>query len=275
MKKIIENILRKLDIYYFLLPKYVCFAFWRDYGRHYHKTVKQNGFVCNVCNSSYENFVPSYPDPDDKPALDKYQVYAGFSENDFCPDCMSTCRERLIIAMLQNEIDYEDRKILHFAPEKTIFSFLRNKARIITADYFPDRYKHIDRKIIFADITKLHFSDNEFDIIIANHILEHIPDDKVAMKELYRILKPTGQAILQIPYSVTIETTLEDPSVTDPKKKSALFGQYDHVRIYSMNDYIHRLKEVAFSVDLIGSQQLQKYKQNALQLGETFFIIRK
>ena len=72
-----------------------------------------------------------------------------------------------------------------------------------------------------------------------------------------------------------VVSSLEDPSVTDPKKKSALFGQYDHVRIYSMNDYIHRLKEVAFSVDLIGSQQLQKYKQNALQLGETFFIIRK
>jgi len=274
MKKSIKNIIHKLGVHHIILPKYIRFAFWRDYGRYY-KRVKQNGLVCNVCKGSYESFVPSFPNPNDKPALDKYQVYAGFSENDFCPDCMSTCRERLIIAMLQNEIDYEDRKILHFAPEKTIFNFLRNKARIITADYFPDRYKHIDRKIIFADITKLHFSDNEFDIIIANHILEHIPDDKVAMKELYRILKPTGQAILQIPYSITIKTTLENPYMTNNKEMSRLFGQHDHVRIYSFRDYINRLESVNFKVELIENQNLQKYKQNALQPGETFFVIRK
>ena len=128
-----------------------------------------------------------------------------------------------------------------------------------------------------ADICNLPFSENEFDFIICNHVLEHIPDDSKAMKELYRVLKPGGMAILQVPYKADLKITFEDDSITDPKERARIFGQYDHVRVYGM-DYFEKLRSIGFEVDAVdftkefSEKDIQKYR---LPIGELIPLCRK
>jgi SAM-dependent methyltransferase len=121
----------------------------------------------------------------------------------------------------------------------------------------------------------LPFLDQQFDLVIANHVLEHIPDDRKAMRELFRVLKNGGRAILQVPYSTTITSSIEDPAVTDPAERSKVFGQHDHVRIYALGDYVTRLSDTGFVVDVMSSRDLAIYHKHALQLDEVFFRIEK
>ncbi|MFB0902945.1 MAG: methyltransferase domain-containing protein, partial [Nonlabens sp.] len=130
---------------------------------------------------------------------------------------------------------------------------------------------------VSADICDLPFADNEFDFILCNHVLEHIPDDLKAMQEIYRVLKPGGKAILQIPLENDRDLTFEDDSITDPKKRARIFGQYDHVRVYGM-DYFERLKKVGFTVAAVdytkelGAQQVDRYR---LASGELIPVVSK
>ena len=97
------------------------------------------------------------------------------------------------------------------------------------------------------DITNIHYSDNSFDIIYCSHVFEHIMDDQKAMRELARVLKPAGWAVLQVPVEVT--KTFEDATIKDPLERQRLFGQSDHVRVYGP-DYKDRLEDV-FNVDIV------------------------
>ncbi|MBK7751686.1 MAG: methyltransferase domain-containing protein [Flavobacteriales bacterium] len=99
---------------------------------------------------------------------------------------------------------------------------------------------------IDLDITALDFPDDHFDLIICSHVLEHVPEDRTAMRELCRVLRPGGTAILLVPMSDR-PTTDEDPSVTDPQERFRRFGQTDHVRLYG-RDYMDRLREAGFIV---------------------------
>jgi ubiquinone/menaquinone biosynthesis C-methylase UbiE len=121
-----------------------------------------------------------------------------------------------------------------------------------------------------ADICNLPFADNSYDVILCNHVLEHIPNDTKAMQELYRVLKPNGMAILQIPQDLNREKTFEDNSITDKKQRAEIFGQYDHVRIYG-RDYFDKLRSIGFTVveenytQKLTPEQVKKY---ALAMGE-------
>jgi ubiquinone/menaquinone biosynthesis C-methylase UbiE len=99
------------------------------------------------------------------------------------------------------------------------------------------------------DLADISVGDESFDVIICNHVLEHIIDDHKAMTELYRVLKPKGWAILQVPISPTLTHTFEDFSLTTDTQREAAFGQHDHVRIYA-NDYIQRLDKAGFAVTI-------------------------
>ncbi len=99
-----------------------------------------------------------------------------------------------------------------------------------------------------ADILDLPFPDESFDIIFCNHVLEHIEDDAKAMSELYRVMKPGGWGIFQVPMKNSLEKTYEDFTITDPKERQKHFGQYDHVRWYGM-DYFDRLRNAGFETD--------------------------
>jgi SAM-dependent methyltransferase len=134
-------------------------------------------------------------------------------------------------------------KVLHFAPEQSFYKLFRNQKNLeyTTTDLFSPLAD------VKADICDLPFEDNQYDVILCNHVLEHIPDDTKAMQELYRILKPGGMAILQIPQDLSRATTFADDSITDQKERAKIFGQYDHVRIYG-RDYFDKLRSIGFKV---------------------------
>lgn len=122
-----------------------------------------------------------------------------------------------------------------------------------------------------ADICNLPFDSNTYDIIFCNHVLEHIPEDLKAMSELYRVLKPGGMAIVQIPLDRNRETTFEDNSITDREERTRIFGQYDHVRVYGM-DYFERLQSVGFEAhavpyyEKLRTDEIDRYRLNPTEL---------
>lgn len=128
-----------------------------------------------------------------------------------------------------------------------------------------------------ADICNLPFPDNAYDVILCNHVLEHIPNDTKAMQELFRVLKPGGMAILQIPQDYSRTHTFEDDSITDKKERAKIFGQYDHVRVYGM-DYFDKLRSIGFQVteehytDKLTAEEVEKY---CLAKGEIIPVCKK
>lgn len=171
--------------------------------------------------------------------------YAINRENALSPSTFSLERHRLLWLYLQRETDFfsKPHKVLHFAPEQAFYKRFRNQKNLdyTTTDLFSPLAD------VKADICDLPFEDNSFDTILCNHVLEHIPDDTKAMQELYRVLKPNGMAILQIPQDLERETTFEDDTIVDKKERTKIFGQYDHVRVYG-RDYFDKLRSIGFTV---------------------------
>jgi ubiquinone/menaquinone biosynthesis C-methylase UbiE len=136
------------------------------------------------------------------------------------------------------------KRMLHVAPERAFTTQLK---RIPSLDYLTaDLYN--PRAMVKMDITDIQYPDASFDVIYCSHVLEHVPDDRKAMREFFRVLKPTGWAVLQVP--ITADHTIEDPSVVEPEERERLFGQKDHVRRYGP-DYTQRLEEAGFTVKCI------------------------
>lgn len=277
MKELLKNILKRLGLYHFLQGNYrqLLVTLKKIVSRVRYVKYKGSGFECNCCGAMYSQFIPDYPSAENANAISVNEVIAGYGENILCPSCLSTARERLIIALLKDDIKFTGKKILHFSPEKKIYDFVKYSNEVITADIQPLFYKSIDSKIKNEDATHLSFDDNNFDAVIGNHIMEHIPDDAKALKEIYRVLKPGGRAILQVPYSTKITSTIEEPEINNPQKQSALFGQKDHVRIYQLQDYISRLQHCGYKVSLIEYKDLSAYYKNTIQLNEAFLSILK
>lgn len=272
----IKSILKKLGLYHPLHNKYRALVTQcqKIYLRQRYKKYKGNGYTCNCCGHQYAKMHAWHPAPADAAALQQHSVIAGYGENIICPWCLSTARERLVIAMLQ-QAAISNKKILHLSPEPQIHAWLKNKATVTTADLEPGFYRAVDAGIQAADATALPFSNEIFDWVIANHILEHIPADTVAMQELYRVLKKGGSAVLQVPYSTSLPHTLEEPGIANAARQSALFGQKDHVRIYQLQHYINRLTNAGFAVKVLSYNQLQSFYQYAIQPGEDFLIVQK
>ena len=123
----------------------------------------------------------------------------------------------------------------------------------------------------------LPFNDNSFDVIFCNHVLEHVQDDTKAMKELFRVMKKGGMGIFQVPQDLNRDITFEDNSITDPKERAKIFGQYDHVRVYG-RDYFDKLRSIGFNVEevnysqKISSELLSRYR---LMEGELLPVVFK
>jgi SAM-dependent methyltransferase len=277
VKEFFKRILKSLRLYHFLQGGFrqMLFRVKRFFSRINYAKYKGTGFTCNCCCATYSRFIADHPSRQNANAINANHVIAGYGENILCPACLSTARERLIIAILENQPALNRKKILHFSPEKNIYNYLKERNDVITADLEPLFYTRIDSDIKKEDATGLSFPDHHFEMVIANHILEHIPDDKRAMTELCRVLKPGGQAILQVPYSTTIAATLEEPGTNDPKRQSALFGQKDHVRIYQLEDYLQRLRSCGFTVSMMAYEELSPFYRYAIQENEVFIRIGK
>lgn len=218
-----------------------------------------------------------YIDPIDGRSFSKFLPY-GYEnqrENVLSPSTLSLERHRLLWLYLKNETSLftAPHKLLHFAPEQAFYKRFRRMENLeyVTTDL------NSPLADVKADICDLPFHDNSFNFILCNHVLEHIPDDTKAMQEVYRILKPGGTAILQIPQNLNREKTFEDDSITNPKERAKIFGQYDHVRVYG-RDYFDKLRTIGFKVEEVDysarftSEEIEKYR---LAAGEIIPVCRK
>jgi len=193
--------------------------------------LKGNTYTDPIDGKSFRNFLP--------------YGYGHQRNNVLSPSTLSLERHRLLWLYLKNETDFftAHHKVLHFAPEQAFYKRFRKMANL---DYTTtDLYSPLAD--VKADICNLPFEDNSYDIILCNHVLEHIPDDTKAMQELYRVLRPGGIGIFQIPQDLKREHTFEDDSITDPKERARIFGQYDHVRVYG-RDFFDKLRNIGFRV---------------------------
>lgn len=191
-----------------------------------------------------------FTDPIDGRSFSKFLPY-GYGqqrENVLSPSTLSLERHRLLWLYLMQETDFFNKplKVLHFAPEQAFYKRFRKQKNL---DYTTTDLNS-PLADIKADICDLPFEDESFDFILCNHVLEHIAQDTKAMQELFRILKPGGTAILQIPQDLDREKTFEDNSITDPSERARIFGQYDHVRVYG-RDYFQKLRSIGFQVEQV------------------------
>lgn len=161
-----------------------------------------------------------------------------------CVHCGSLERHRFAWAYLQSETDLfdgRDKRVLHFAPEDCFEPRLRSTLGngYVTADL---TRQNVDATV---DVTDIPYPDGSFDVILCSHVLEHVPDDRKAMRELARILADDGWALLMVP--IEGSETFEDPSIVEPDRRAAAFGQADHVRMYG-TDIVGRLEDAGFDV---------------------------
>lgn len=163
---------------------------------------------------------------------------------------------------------------MHIAPEQCFMKYFekQHEDKYITADIESPLAK------VKMDVHDIPFENNTFDVAMCNHVMEHVEDDIKAMSEIYRVLKPGGWAILQVPFfSPLAETTFEDKSITDPKERERIYGQDDHVRLYG-KDYPDRIGQAGFEViedrfiDELGPELIKKY---ALPPNETIYFCKK
>jgi SAM-dependent methyltransferase len=195
----------------------------------------------------------------DLPVLRELDVVGGeYYPNDDCPICYANQRSRLLFAYLTNSITIKKGwNVFHVAPELALYRYVFRDLDINyhPIDLSPERYREISG-VQKVDITATPFPDQTFDLVLCNHVLEHIPDDGLAMRELRRILKPNGIALLQVPLGKRLSQTIEDPSITDPTERERRFGQFDHVRIYEERDYLRRLRAAGFEVETIAAADI-------------------
>lgn len=213
---------------------------------------------CPICNSHYRSFLP-YGRRNPRP-------------NALCPSCLSLERHRLIWLYLKEKTNFFSRKlsVLHIAPEPC---FMKRFEKIHGDTYITGDIESPLAKVKM-DIHRIPFEENKFDVVLCNHVLEHVQDDIKAMSEIKRVLKPGGWAILQVPFfSPVPDNTLDDNSITDPREREKVFGQDDHVRKFG-KDYPQRIEKSGLKVilDDFAKSQPDKY---GLQKGEIIYRAEK
>ncbi|MDX6689274.1 MAG: hypothetical protein QOG15_731 [Solirubrobacteraceae bacterium] len=163
-----------------------------------------------------------------------------------CLRCNSLERHRRAILFLRRSTDLftASLHVLHVAPEPSLRTALENLSnlRYITGDLLA---QDVDVQL---DLTAIAFPDDTFDVVLCSHVLEHIPDDRTAMQEMRRVLKPNGWAFINVPSDPDRTTTYENSAVVSPEERLEHFGQDDHVRVYSTTDFVARLEHAGFDV---------------------------
>jgi len=178
------------------------------------------------------------------------RTWSGFAPdrgrgNALCPGCGSHERHRAQWLYLSRDLNLgsEPLRLLHFAPEYSLRGLIEARPAVdyVSADLDP---AGVD---VQADITALPFEDGTFDAILCSHVLEHVDDDRSAMSELARVLRPGGWLLVLVPLDLNREQTYEDPSVVAPRDREREFLQHDHVRLYAP-DIAERLAEAGLAV---------------------------
>lgn len=221
------------------------------------------GKECPVCGCRRRKFLP--------------YGYVTSRENALCPRCLALERHRLIWLWIERETDLlsHPKKMLHIAPEVALMrkfkhTYAANRDLYTTADL------ESPLATLHFDVQQIPLPDSSFDVIICNHLLEHVESDHQALCELYRIMRHGGWGIILSPIDDSRETTFEDDSITDEAERTRIFGQYDHRRIYG-RDYADRLRQAGFEVEVIDyAAQLSPAERTLYALtDERLYIVRK
>lgn len=188
---------------------------------------------CPVCDQGFRAFIPG-------------------GNVGICPACSSGSRHRAIYLFLRKRTTFFTQrvKVLHFAPE---FCFYRKFKGMANLDYLTADLNS-PRAMVKIDMTRMPFADNQFDVVISSHVLEHIPDDLQAMRELCRVANNRGWSIHLAPIDYNRKTTFENPSINTPKERQEAYGHHDHRRIYG-EDYADRLRSAGFTVEIFKPDQ--------------------
>jgi SAM-dependent methyltransferase len=209
-----------------------------------------NVVECPVCEKHYRKFLPYG------------RIHT--RKNSLCPNCLSLERHRLMWLYLKDKTDFfsKENRLLHIAPE---LCFLKPFGKLKNIDYFTADLESPWAKVKM-DVHHIPFPDNSFDVVFANHLMEHVDNDILAMQEIRRVLKPDGWGIIQSPININREITYENPEINSPKEREEHYGQSDHVREFGL-DYPERLRKGGFKVvveDFIKNIEPEKRKRYAL-----------
>lgn len=192
----------------------------------------------------------------------------------FCPVCRSLQRYRLVWLFFNSQViqlGCKPERMLHIAPEEALTRRFRQVPGLeyLSADL------HDPKAMVKMDVSDIQFPDDSFDIIYCSHVLEHVPDDRKALAEFYRVLRPGGYALVIVP--ILSPVTYEDPSITSPQERQRLYGQHDHVRSYGP-DFKTRVEQTGFIVSAFGTRDIASEEQAermGLGYAETLFLCRK
>lgn len=246
------------------------------------KKLLNSHFSCSVCKKNIHHFIP-LSDFYNK-NLEKYGYLYSFDDTETlnykaysCPYCEASDRDRLYalyISKYLKEADTPKLTMLELAPSRPLTKYLKTTGRISlrTADLL---MKGVDDCI---DITNMMcYKDSAFDCFICSHILEHVPNDLQAISELYRILKVGGWGILMVPIILTIDQIDEDPFLEDNSERWRRFGQDDHVRMYSKNGFIERIRTAGFTIEQYGQEYfgVNVFRKHGISEKSVLYIVRK
>jgi SAM-dependent methyltransferase len=174
------------------------------------RRLRGDAVECPCCGRTFARFADDWNRPDA-----------------ICPRCGSHERHRLLRLWLEREAGLRGR-VLHFAPEYCLAGWLAARPEI---DYVTSDFAGRGTDLAL-DMTAIDLPDASFDAIIASHVLEHISDDAAAVRELARVLRPGGRAIVMVPVDLARARTYEDPGITTPAAREAAYRQHDHLRLY-------------------------------------------
>lgn len=231
---------------------------------------------CALCDHRVGRFLP-YRGGRTFPLMRALDVIGSDTRNFECPRCGAHDRERHLLMYLQASgiLDGMNGKtLLHFAPEKRLSHFLcgAHLARYLPCDLFPQ-----SAEVKAVDMLAMPFEQGSFDVVIANHVLEHVNDDTRALSEIHRVLKPDGFAILQTPYSSRLHQTWQDSGIDDPEARLQAYGQEDHVRLYG-RDIFDRIVAAGFESHVKKHSELLACADSTaagVNPAEPFFLFRK
>ena len=194
-----------------------------------------------------------------------------------CPNCGAYDRERHLLLYLRASGLFDELKklhVLHFAPEAHLARLIAEQSPLmhLKCDLFP-----VASDVQRVNLLAMPFMDASFDLVIANHVLEHVDDDRKALQEIARVLKRKGHAILQTPYSPMLTRTWEDEGIRDESARLQAFGQEDHVRLYG-NDIFRRFEAAGLSARVCAHSELLAQHDawyNGVNPSEPFFLFQK
>lgn len=237
---------------------------------------------CPVCKQPVWAFLPlpkSYGDTARKYGYPYFGLGETINVGCYsCPHCGASDRERLYSLFLDETVSAPEHlsgsSLVHFAPEQSLSAYIRRLGAF--------HYRTADLSMVDVDdrvdiLNMTNYADSQFDCFICSHVLEHVYDDRQALRELKRILKPGGWGILMAPVMTHLENTLEDPSVTTEAGRWRLFGQGNHVRLYAKKDFLHRIRETGFSIRELDVQYFgrERFEQCGISKSSVLYIVSK